>query len=151
MPATVTLSSTTLAQGAGASDSQIKVSSTSGLIPGKRLFVDGELMAVVSLGVSPWVNVRRGVDGTAAAAHPQMSTAWIGGADQFYGTDPVGAPAPEIPVSPYINAVNGSVWFARGDAGPQGISVRWWQKQDTEHAVGPLGIRTKTSSPTASE
>jgi hypothetical protein len=151
MPATVTLSTTSLAAGAGASDSQIKASSTSGLTPGVRLFCDGELMEVVSLGVSPWVNVRRGVDGTSAAAHPQMALCYIGRAYQFYGSDPVGAPAPQIPVSPYINAINGAVWFAKGDSGPQGISVRWWQRQSTTYGTGPLGIRTTTLDPVSSD
>lgn len=150
MPATVTLSSTTLATGTGAADPQVKVSSVSGLTPGIRLFVDGELMSVVSLGLGTSVNVRRGVDGTAAAAHPQMATVWIGRADQFFQTDPVGQPAASVLVSPYINAANGSVWFAQGDSGPSSLSVRWWQQQITSNSVGPLGIITSSPSPTAS-
>jgi hypothetical protein len=150
MPATVTLSSTTLATGTGAADPQIKVSSVSGLTPGIRLFVDGELMSVVSLGLGTSVNVRRGVDGTASAAHPQMATVWIGRADQFYSTDPVGQPAASIPVSPYINAANGSVWFAQGDSGPASLSVRWWQQQNTARTVGPLGIITPSTDVSAS-
>lgn len=151
MPATVTLSSTTLAAAAGAFDSQIKVASTSGLIPGTRLFVDQELMAVVSLGVSPWVNVLRGVDGTAAAAHHAQSVLWIGRADQFFRSDPVGRPPAEVLVSPHINAAAGNVWFAQGDFGSGPAAVRWWEKQTTTHAAGALGvIGTSVSGPESS-
>jgi len=151
MPATVTLSSTSLELTAKASDTQVKVASTSGLIPGLRLFVDGELMSVVSLGVSPWVNVRRGVDGTSAQDHYRGAVAWIGRADQFYFTDPAGSPPPEIPVSPYINAANGSLWFAQGDNIPgKDQSFRWWQKQTTTYGQGALGVRTITTDPSSS-
>ena len=150
MPATVTLSSTTLATGTGASDKQIKVSSTSGLTAGIRLFIERELMSVVSLGVGTWVNVLRGVDGTAATAHPIAATAWIGRADQFYQTDPVGRPPMSPPVSPHINVRNGVVWFAQGDAGPDGLSNRWWQQQEVTHEVGPLGILRVSTDVSAS-
>lgn len=148
MPATVTLSSTTLAVEAQASDSSIKVDSTSGLTPGIRLFCEGELMTVVSLGIDPWVNVRRGVDGTSALYHEPTATIYIGRADQFYAADPVGSPKEVFAVSPYINAVNGAIWFAQGD--PVQGAYRWWQKQSTTYDFGPLGIRTQTPSPTSS-
>lgn len=146
MPATVTLSSTTLKADAGASDTQIQVTSTSGLTPGIRLFVDGELMSVVSLGLGTSVKVLRGVDGTAAAAHPLSSTAYIGRADQFYAVDPSGRPPASIPVSPYVNVINGTVWFAQG--APEGL--RWWQKQSATYIPGALGIRSTTLDPTSS-
>jgi hypothetical protein len=150
MPATVTLSTTTLQQTAGASDSQIKVESTSGMFPGTRLWIDRELMTVVSLGVSPWVNVLRGVDGTSAQAHSSLSTVTIGRGDQFYSIDPVGRPFDAISVSPYINVLTGDVWLAQGDAQPDGTAVRWWQKVTTTYGVGALGVRTTTQDPTAS-
>ncbi len=150
MAATVTLSTTTLLAGVGAADRSVKVASTSGLTPSVRLFVNGELMEVVSLGVSPWVNVRRGVDGTAAAPHDSADTIYIGRADQFYVSDPVGAPPEAIPVSPYINAINGTVWFAQGDAEPSGRCQRWWQQQTTTYGVGALGVRTSTLNPSSS-
>lgn len=146
MPATVTLSSTTLKTAAGAPDTQVQVSSTSGLIPGVRLFVDGELMSVVSLGGGTWVKVLRGVDGSAAAAHPSMAVVYIGRADQFYAVDPVGKPPASVLVSPYINVINGTVWMAQGD--PDG--VRWWQNQTATFGTGPLGIQTVTYNPSAS-
>jgi hypothetical protein len=150
MPATVTLSTTTLLEGVGAGDRQVRVASTSGLTPGKRLFFSSELATVVSLGVGTWVNVLRGVDGTAAQPHDAGETIIIGRADQFYGSDPVGAPPEAIPVSPYVNVINGSVWFAQGDTLPTGQALRWWQKQSATYGVGALGVRTVTLDPTSS-
>ena len=143
MPATVTLSTTTLEGTVGSSDVRIKVLSTTGLTPGTRLFLDGELMTVVSLEADPWVKVLRGQDGTSGLEHHPGETIYIGRADQFYSMDPVGTPSDAIHVSPYINVTNGSIWFARGDAYPKGR--RWWQKQDVAHAVGALGVRTETA------
>lgn len=148
MGATVTLSSTTLAQAVNSGDGLIKVTSTAGMTTGMRLFIDRELMTVLSLGVNPWVNVLRGRDGTAASAHNSLATIWIGRADQFYADDPIGAPAPAFSVSPYINVNNGKVWFAQGDA--LSPAVRWWQAQTTTYDVGALGIRTTVVSPTSS-
>ena len=148
MPATVTLSTTTLQAGVGSGDRQVLVASTSGLTPGVRLFADSELMSVVSLGVSNWVNVLRGVDGSAAQHHDSGATITIGRADQFHSTDPTGAPPEAIPVSPYINVINGAVWFAQGDANSAG--KRWWQKQTTTYGTGALGVRTSELSPESS-
>lgn len=146
MPATVTLSTTTLAANVGAGDRQVKVLSTSGLIPGLRLFCDGELMTVVSLGVDPWVNVLRGVDGSAAQAHSSGNTIFIGRGDQFYSVDPSGAPPESIPVDPYINVINGSVFYAQGDT----FGKRWWQKRSTAYEIGALGIPHEVNDPSSS-
>jgi hypothetical protein len=142
MPATVTLATTTLQQEANVSDSQVRVESTSGLTPG------GELMRVVSLGVDPWVNVLRGVGATATKYHEPSATIYIGRADQFYMADPTGSPKEIIEVSPWINAVNGSVWFSQGDA--VNGQYRWWQRQAIVYSQGPLGVRTQTLDPVAS-
>lgn len=150
MPATVTLSSTTIAASVGASDLLVKVASTSGLSVGTRLFCEGELMAVESLEVDPWVKVRRGVDGTAASHHDSTAPVWIGRADQFYSQDPVGAPPEAVLVSPWINVINGTVWFAGGDAHPEGLPYRWWSKQQAAYGQGALGVQTRDLSPTAS-
>ena len=153
MPATVTLSTTTLQESVSATAKQIKVASTSGLTDGMRLYIDRELMLYVSSGVSAGnytqVNVRRGVDGTTATPHSSTATITIGRGDQFYDSDPTGAPGETIPVSPYINLINGKVWFARGSVGP-GETVRWWQEQTTTYSVGPLGVLISSSDPTAS-
>lgn len=150
MPATVTLGTTTLSVPVGVSETQIKVASISGILPGYRLWIGEELMAVQGFGVETYVNVRRGVDGTASAPHASSATVYIGQAHQFYSTDPVGLPNDAIPVSPYINVLNGKLWFARGDPQPDGNSHRWWEAQTTTRAVGALGVVTTTLDPTES-
>lgn len=152
MPATVTLSTVTLTYGVSATDRFISVSSTSGLTPGKRLFVDKELMAVISAPSSIVAEVRRGVDGTAAGAHSSSATLTIGDADQFFAHDPFNVPMSAIRVSPYINALNGKVFYAQGDVEqfPGQPVARWWQEVTNVYGQGALGIRTQTSDPTAS-
>lgn len=150
MPATETLSSTTLGAPVGPHDTAVKLASTTGVFPGYRLFVNDELMAVESIGVDSWVNVRRGVDGTKGSAHPSSATVWIGQAHQFYDRDPVGRPPSAVLVSPWINVSNGSVWFARGNALPESDANRWWQKQTVTHSEGALGVITTTYDPTVS-
>ena len=137
MPATVTLSSTTLDSGVTPSQRSVRVASTSGLIPGLALFCDGELMSVVSLGIDPEINVIRGIGGTRATDHDGGATVYIGRPDQFFAYDPSGRPPAAIPVTPHINVLNGSVWFASGN--PQGL--RRWEKQEVSVQVGALGIR----------
>ena len=150
MPATTTLSQTTLAAPCDAHESVVKLASVSGVLPGYRLFVDGELMAVQRLGIETYVYVARGVDGTAGAAHSSEAVVYIGQGHQFYSRDPVGIPRDAIPVSPYINLSNGKVWFAQGDTLPDGNAVRWYQEQTVTHEVGALGVRTTTLDPTES-
>lgn len=148
MPATVTLSSTTLAEGVNAASGRIKVASTAGMLAGTRLYIGGELMAVIRIEVDPWVSVTRGVDGSKASAHASEETIYIGRADQFYSTAPVGRPDAAILVSPYIDVVAGRVYFAQGDA--SATSSRWWQEESVTHGAGPLGVRTTTFDPTSS-
>lgn len=150
MAATVTLSSTTLAENVSDSAGQIKVASTAGMIPGYRLYLDGELMSVISLAVDPWVNVLRGRDGTHSAPHQSSSVIYIGRGDRFYEQDPTGRPPAAVPVVPYINVVNGTVWLPQGDESPSATANRWWQKQATSYDIGALGVRTTTTSPTVS-
>jgi hypothetical protein len=150
MPATVTLGTTALSAEAAPSDRQVKVVSTSGLATGTRLFVDSEMMTVAGFGVGNWVNVLRGVDGTAAQLHDAGATAWIGRADQFFSSDPVGAPRDAILVSPHINTTNGAIWFALGDGTPEGQTNRWWSKQSTTHSIGALGVNAIAVDPQSS-
>lgn len=150
MPATATLSTTTLTAPVSSSAPEISVASTSGLLPGMRLWVDRELMSVVSLGVGTLVNVQRGVDGSSASAHSSSSTVTIGRGDQFFSSDPTGQPSPEISVSPYINVVSGDVFLAQGSTLPEGSNVRWWQKVTTTYGVGSFGVVTATQAPTSS-
>lgn len=152
MPATVTLATTTLTNGVDSSAPAVLLASTAGISKGTRLWIDRELMEVISIGVDPWVNVLRGVDGSTASLHSSSSIVTIGRADQFYSTDPLGAPPSAIPVSPYINVISGDTWLAQGDASPApGVSVvRWWQKVQPTYGVGALGVRSVTYEPTSS-
>ena len=72
----------------------------------------------------------------------------IGAAHQLYSSDPLGSPAPAIPVSPYINVINGKVWLAQADA--MDLAYRWWQEVTTTYVIGPVGVRTSSSAPTSS-
>ena len=128
----------------------MKVASTSGLVPGTRLFCEGELMEVISLGVSPWVNVSRGVDGTAAVPHNSLALIYVGTASQFYETDPKGRPEAAIAVSPWINALANRIWWAQGDTTPSATANRWWQLETTAYDTGALGVQFSTTSPTSS-
>lgn len=150
MPATVTLASTTLSAPVGASETLLKLASTSGVVPGMFLWLDGELMKVMGLDVDPWVLVKRGVDGSPAMSHGALVTVYIGRGDQFYGTNPVGRPPAAIPVSPYINVQNGSVWFAQGDASTTNAANRWWQQSTSTFGTGSLGVRNVSADPTES-
>lgn len=152
MPPTVTLSSTTLAVGVDAAATRIKVASTTGMVANTRLYVgaypSGELMRVDRIDVDPWVVVTRGVDGSKVSPHAIGDTVYVGRADQFYSTPPVGRPDGAIAVSPYIDVVAGKVYFAQGDTGTQ--SVRWWVEQTTVRTVSALGVYTTTTTPTSS-
>ena len=150
MPATVTLSSTTLAAGVDSAATRVKVTSTTGLVHGVRMYIDGELMKVLRFDPDPWVVVTRGVDGSKASAHSSGVTVYIGRADQFYGQPPVGRPDGAVLVSPYIDVVNGNVYFAQGDVTPTGSAVRWWMVQTNTRTTQPLGVTTSTLDPTSS-
>ena len=142
MPATVTLATATLTYTVYPDTVEIQLSSVSGVDVGDRLWIDRELMKVNSVVTGTTrVKVNRGVDGTAATRHASSAVVTIGRPDQFYTTDPVGSPAMVIPVSPYINALNGKVWMSQGDALPDGNAYRWWQEVTQTYGVGPLGVR----------
>lgn len=149
MGATVTLSTTTLTNGINPGDDSLVLGSVTGIIRGYRLWIDKELLAVLSVdSASNRVTAKRGSDGTNAARHSSSSLVTIGSPQHFYSSDPLGAPAPVIPVSPYINVLNGKVWLAQGDA--TDLSYRWWQEVTSSYGIGPLGIRTSSSDPTSS-
>lgn len=144
MAATVTLATTTLTEQVSASDTAFKVASTSGLTPGVRLYLDRELANIISIDGSS-VQVARGVDGTASSRHASNTPITFGRADQFYDSDPVGLPPNELPVSPWINVLTGSIWLASGDELGPGLGGRVWAKQTTTSYAGSLGIRVTTT------
>lgn len=147
MPATVTLATATLTYSVSPDAVEVQLSSVSGVDVGDRLWIDRELMKVNSVVTGTTrVKVNRGVDGTAASNHWSRATVTIGRPDQFYTTDPVGSPSTVIPVSPYINVLNGRVWYAQGDSLPDGATYRWWEEVTQTYGIGPLGVRTQVAS-----
>ena len=147
MPATVTLATATLTYGIDSLSDEVTLSDVSGVIPGYRLFIDRELFEAKTVSGSV-VKVKRGLGGTAQVPHDSSADVYIGRSDWFYQQDPAGAPAPAIPVSPWINVQKGKVWFAQGDTSEG--SYRWWEEAVPVYGIGPLGVRTRSSSPTVS-
>ena len=102
MPATVTLSTTTLTTGVDSGASEVLLASYAGINAGNCLWIDRELMKVIVLPDGS-CKVRRGYGSTSSARHQSGSTVTIGSPEQFQSKDPVGSPDSSIPVSPWIN------------------------------------------------
>lgn len=143
----VTLATTTLAAPMGPGDSSALLTSLTGVIPGMRLYIDRELMAVDRYGVGNTVVVRRGISGTASTAHSSSATVTMGTADQFYEQNPQGPPPPQVLVTPWINVVNGTAWTPQGDEDGANLQARWWAQTTITHDTGALGVRTATAAP----
>jgi len=166
MPATVTLPSFLLAEAISATESEPKIvladagQSTLTEIPTEISYMDplvavyvyceGELMRVIRPGIGSRFVVRRGAYGTAAAQHDAGATCYVGAGHEFYDQDPTGSPREVEPVSPWINVHGGNVWFALGDAQPNGLTRRWWSKQEMKYVTNSLGVREFTLDPIVS-
>ncbi len=148
MGASETLSTVTLAQEVDANALEVRLVSSEGLTPGLRLYFDRELMEITFLHDSGRVTVRRGSDATFGAAHASGIDGFVGRADQFFSSDPLGIPAQSVSVTPYINAISGTVWLNQGDDA-RVIGDRWWQKVTPVYAIDALGIRRSASSVTS--
>jgi len=149
MAALATLATTTLSAGVDPNDNAVQLASTSGVLPGMRLYVDQELMGVLSLGLGTSVNVLRGVDGTATTRHASSRTVTMGQASQFYDRDPIGPPPAQVLVSPWINVLTGAQWTAEGDETGSDASGRWWAKTEHTHGVGAFGVRSDVAAVSA--
>lgn len=144
---TFTLSSTTLSQPAQVGDSQIVVTSTSGIVPGVALFINREQMIVERLtGIGNAVLVRRGQNGTETRAHGTVDTLWVGSPDYFFTSDPQGTPQIAPRVLPHINILTGVVWYVQGDEDGPSAQARTWQPATTSQTIGPLGVRVTTTT-----
>lgn len=151
MPATVTLSTTSLAAPCAVNDTQILPASLTGVVPGVCLYVDRELLQVVDPALpGGWVKVLRGRFGTATSPHGTNSVVTIARPDQFYDLDPVGAPPVAVPVQPWINLRNGNIWVPQGDEEGPGINARYWRLITTTYAILGLGYRSNTTNPSYS-
>lgn len=148
MPALTTLATTTLLAPVTVSDSCISLSSTSGITPGVRLYIDRELMTVLRADPNG-TYVSRGHGGTATSAHGTSATVTIGRADQFYMDNPVGVPPVPPLVTPWVNVITGEQWIAQGDETGGQVTDRYWAKLNTSRQVGALGVRQSTIDPTS--
>lgn len=147
MQATATLATTTFASAVAMNDNQVLLSSTSGIVPGVRLFCNGELLGIIGLtGIGNAATVLRGIGGTATRRHATNDTVYIGRGDQFFLMDPVGTPPLVTSVNPHINIANGNIWVIQGDDTGGNTGMRSWQKVTIAQSIGPLGVRVNTTT-----
>ena len=148
MNATVTLATTTFASTVATSDTQVNLTSTSGISKGTCLFANRELMSVVSLtGIGNYAVVNRGVGGTKTRTHSTIETVYLGRPDQFYSMDPQGVPSTGgALVNPHINVENGIVWVIQGDDSGPGMLAQTWQPVTSTQTIGPFGVRVNTTT-----
>lgn len=147
MQSTFTLATTTFASSVAASDTQVNLSSTSGITPGVFLFANRELLKVERLtGIGNYAVVLRGADGTETRAHSAAETVYIAQGYQLFDQDPQGLPNPATLVNPHINVRNGVVWVVQGDDVGPGTSLRTWQPVTTTQSIGALGVRQNTTT-----
>lgn len=150
MQATYTLATTTFLTNVGATDTQVNLASTSGIVPGVGLFVDRELMKVERLtGIGNMATVLRGQEGTATRAHGTLATIFLAQGWQLYASDPQGLPGPNAIANPHINVANGTIWVIQGDdVGPM-TGARSWQQVTSLESFGAFGVRNlATTTPT---
>lgn len=146
MQATFTLSTTAFASKVSATDSQVNLASTSGIVPGVQLFANRELMQVIGLtGVGNMVTVLRGRDGTETRTHGTGETIYIAQGYQLFLQDPTGLPSKgNVLVNPHINVANGIVWVIQGDDEGPMADARQWVPVTSPQAAGSLGVRVAT-------
>ena len=147
MQATYTLATTTFSATVAASDAQVTLGSTSGIVPGVFLFANRELMKVVGCkGPGNTCTVLRGQAGTSTRPHGTSETVYVAEGYQLYDRDPQGLPAESVLANPHINVLNGLVWVVQGDDVGPGASARSWQQVTTTQAAGALGVRVTTTT-----
>jgi hypothetical protein len=116
---------------------------------GYGLWMDQELMKVIGILSDPVglrYQVLRGQGGSQAQSHSSTAKVTIGSMDQFYGHDPKGRPMNVVLVTPWINTQNGKIFVAQGDATP-GAPNRVWEEVTNTYGIGPMGVRTVSTSP----
>jgi hypothetical protein len=79
----MSLNATSLVGAVSAGQTQITLTSGTGVAVGKIIRIDGEKVEILSIANSPTLLVRRGVSGTAAIAHDPLAQAVIGDAADF--------------------------------------------------------------------
>lgn len=145
MQATFTLATTTFASPIAVSDTQVNLTSTSGIVPGVFLFANRELFKVERLtGIGNLVVVLRGREGTPTGPHGTGETVYIAAGYQLFDQDPTGLPVGAAFSNPYINIKNGVVWVTQGDDIGPGALARSWQPVTTTQTIGSYGVRVTT-------
>ena len=146
MLATVTLSTTTFASPVTETDSQVNLTSLTGIYAGVCLFSNRELFTIERLtGIGNYAVVRRGQDGTKNRAHSVVETVYIGRPDQFYAFDPQGVPGSAL-TNPHINTQTGVAWVIQGDDFGPGQAAQTWQPIASSQTIGALGVRVNTTT-----
>lgn len=145
--ATITLATTTLSSTNEAGDPLVTLASLTGITAGTRLYIDSELMAVDRLtGIGTQVIVRHGVGSTSTTRHGAGSVVTFGRGDQFYSRNPMGLPVNGVPVLPYINVQNATIWTVQGDDEGAGADGRTWQPITQSQYIGALGVRVNVTT-----
>lgn len=141
---------TPLAKSIGSSDVWIPLTSVANItLPNDMAWIDRELLQIDAINSTmspPQAKVRRGIGGTAAVSHGLGATVTTGPPTIFYGSDPVGVPAPgSLPY--WINVKTGVIWVAQGDEAGPGAVTRYWAPQVVTYSIGSLGVRNVSVSP----
>lgn len=140
---------TPLAKSIGVSDTLIPLTSVANINANDMAWIDRELIqidAITNNSTPPQIRVRRGIGGTGAVAHGLGATVTTGAPTLFYGSDPIGVPAPGS--QPYwINVKTGVIWVPQGDEAGPGTANRYWAPQVVTYGIGSLGVRTVSVAP----
>lgn len=109
---TTTLSADLPAPVQGSPAQRISLTSGSTVAVGQDIYVDAELMTILSATntTTQW-NVNRGQDGTAARAHASGAQAFTGPSSYFRNNNPVGpCVSTSLVARPYIRATEGNIY-----------------------------------------
>ncbi len=150
MIATFTLPSTTFAASVAEGDTQVNLTSTTGVFPGIFLFANREALKVTGFMPNGNAAVLRGQNGTATRAHATNETVWVAPGYQLFDIDPQGTLGPKtVPLcNPHINVQSGAVWVTVGDDDGPMVGARVWQQVTTTTSQSdPDGRQTTTFTP----
>lgn len=132
--------------GSSSVDTTIPLTSTTGVtaavnnVPQTFLYVDAELMAVVTVNTTTKIaTVIRGVEGTFAAGHASLAMVLAGPNGAFQKVDPQGAcTAAATAFTPWVNILSGKQWLCST------VTLSWvpgWGNPgDSAHPPGPTTV-----------
>jgi hypothetical protein len=110
----VALVSTTLASAKALNDRTIKLTSATGIANKMLVRVDGELMRVTDVSLSPTIGVVPGYNGSAATPHGILAPAVFGLASDFVGI---------MGINPQTEVVSQSIGLDGALTGPNGVGT----------------------------